>query len=46
MALGKGLAQRVHDLFKVVPGFAERKVFGGLCFTIFGNMASGIQFET
>ncbi len=42
MAYDRGLAQRVREQLEVVPGFAEKKMFGGLCFTIFGNMACGI----
>jgi hypothetical protein len=42
MAFDKGLAQRVREVLEVVPGFAEKKMFGGLGFMIFGNMACGI----
>ena len=42
MAYDKGLAQRVRELLEEEPGFAEKKMFGGICFLLFGNMVSGI----
>lgn len=42
MGYDEGLAQRVRELFEEHPGFVEKKMFGGLCFLLHGNMASGI----
>ncbi len=36
------LAARVRDILAFDPAFAERKMFGGLCFTLHGNMVCGI----
>lgn len=45
MAYDKGLAQRIRELLEEEPGCDERKMFGGLCFLIFGNMLCGIIGE-
>ena len=45
MAYDKGLAQRVRELLEEEPGYDEKKMFGGLCFLLFGNMACGIIGE-
>jgi TfoX/Sxy family transcriptional regulator of competence genes len=42
MAYDEKLAGRVRDLLATKPGYSERKMFGGLCFMIGGNMACGI----
>jgi len=42
MAYDESLAQRVHKLLKRQPGFSQRKMFGGLCFMLHGNMCCGI----
>jgi hypothetical protein len=42
MAYDKGLAQRVCEILEEEPGFAEKKMFGGICFLLFGNMVCGI----
>lgn len=42
MAYDAGLAQRVREILEEEPGFDEKKMFGGLCFLLFGNMACGI----
>ena len=42
MAHDEGLAQRVRELLENEPDFQEKKMFGGLCFLIRGNMACGI----
>jgi hypothetical protein len=36
------LAQRVREILEEEPGFDEKKMFGGICFLLFGNMACGI----
>ncbi len=42
MAYDEGLAQRIREALDDRPGIAERKMFGGLCFTLNGNMACGV----
>lgn len=42
MAYDKGLAQRVRELLEEKPGFIEKKMFGGVCFLLNGNMSCGI----
>ena len=42
MAYDDGLAQRVRDILAEESGFAEKKMFGGICFLLFGNMVCGI----
>ncbi len=39
------LAQRVRDLFTGRPDFVEKKMFGGVCFFLQGNMACGVLNE-
>lgn len=42
MGYDDGLAQRVRDILEEEPGFDEKKMFGGICFLLFGNMVCGI----
>ena len=42
MAYDRGLAQQVRELLEEKPGFSEKKMFGGICFLLYGNMACGI----
>jgi TfoX/Sxy family transcriptional regulator of competence genes len=42
MAYDEGLAQRVREILEEKPGYAEKKMFGGICFLLNGNMACGI----
>jgi len=42
MAFDELLAERVRALLDGEAGASERKMFGGLCFMLFGNMALGI----
>lgn len=42
MAYDEGLAQRVREILEEKPGFVEKKMFGGICFLLHGNMACGI----
>ena len=37
MAYDKGLAQRIREILEEEPGFDEKKMFGGLCFLLFGH---------
>jgi len=45
MAYDRGLAQRIREILEEEPGFDEKKMFGGLCFLLFGNMVCGIIME-
>jgi TfoX/Sxy family transcriptional regulator of competence genes len=42
MAFDEELAERVRRLGGAEPGLSERKMFGGLCFLLNGNMSYGI----
>ena len=42
MAYDEQLAVRVRKLVARKAGYSERKMFGGLCFMINGNMACGV----
>jgi TfoX/Sxy family transcriptional regulator of competence genes len=43
MAYDEGLAQRIREAIRNVPGLTEKKMFGGLCFLVNGNMAGVIN---
>ena len=45
MAYDEGLAQRVRELLEEKPGYNEKKMFGGVCYLLNGNMACGILKE-
>jgi hypothetical protein len=45
MAYDEGLAQRVTELLEEKPGFNEKKMFGGVCYLLNGNMACGVLNE-
>ena len=42
MPYNEELAERVRKLLKRRKGYSERKMFGGVCFMINGNMCVGI----
>jgi TfoX/Sxy family transcriptional regulator of competence genes len=42
MAFDEGLAERIRDAAAGQPGLSERKMFGGLCFMVDGNMCFGV----
>ena len=42
MACDEALAARVRGILSPVAGFSEKKMFGGLCFLIHGNMCCGV----
>ena len=42
MAYDAALAQRVRDQIMGLPGMSEKKMFGGLCFLMYGNMVGGV----
>ncbi len=45
MAYDELLAERVREELQAAPGFSERKMFGGLCFMLHGNMCAGVVGE-
>lgn len=45
MAYDKGLAQRILEILEDVPELEEKKMFGGICYLINGNMACGVYKE-
>ena len=45
MAFDEGLAQRVRESLAHRPDLSEKKMFGGLCFLLGGNMCCGIVGE-
>ncbi len=45
MAFDEGLAQRVREALGERSDLSERKMFGGLCFMLGGNMCAGIVGE-
>jgi len=42
MAYDETLASRVREILAPVVGFSEKKMFGGLCLLINGNMCCGV----
>ena len=42
MAYDEGLAQRVREQLEELTQFIEKKMFGGVCFLVQGNMSCGI----
>ncbi|MCA9647615.1 MAG: TfoX/Sxy family protein [Polyangiaceae bacterium] len=46
MAYDEKLATRIRAVFEGDPRIAERKMFGGLCFTLNGHMCCGIVRDT
>lgn len=42
MAYDEGLAQRVREVLAGRQDLSERKMFGGLCFMLGGNMCAGV----
>ncbi len=42
MAYDEGLAQRVRELLEEKQEFNEKKMFGGVCYMVNGNMACGV----
>ena len=42
MAYDEGLAQRLRELLEDEPGISEKKMFGGVCFLLHGNMVCGV----
>jgi TfoX/Sxy family transcriptional regulator of competence genes len=42
MAYDETLASRVREILRAVEGFSEKKMFGGICFLVHGNMCCGV----
>ena len=42
MAYDESLAQRVREILRGTKGVSEKKMFGGLCFLLNGNMLGGV----
>lgn len=42
MAYDEGLAERIRDALRHMSGIGEKKMFGGICFTLGGHMMVGI----
>lgn len=42
MAYDEGLAQRLREAVEEQQGICEKKMFGGLCFLVSGNMCFGV----
>jgi TfoX/Sxy family transcriptional regulator of competence genes len=42
MAYDEHLAEHVREELQADPGFSERKMFGGVCFMLHGNMCAGV----
>jgi hypothetical protein len=43
MAYDEGLAERAREVLADLPGFVEKKMFGGIGFMLLGNMACGVN---
>jgi TfoX/Sxy family transcriptional regulator of competence genes len=43
MAYDEGLAQRIQDLLVDQDGLEGKKMFGGIGFLVYGNMACGVN---
>lgn len=43
MAYDEGLAAMMRDDLMDQQGITEKKMFGGLCFLMYGNMVCGVQ---
>lgn len=45
MAYDEGLAQRIREVLDELIGTVEKKMFGGVCHLVDGNMACGVFKE-
>jgi hypothetical protein len=46
MAYNEALAGKVRQFMEGKPGFAMKKMFGGICYLLNGNMACGVLGDT
>jgi TfoX/Sxy family transcriptional regulator of competence genes len=42
MTCDEGLVQRIRRDLRTTPGIGERRMFGGVCFTLNGHMVFGV----
>ena len=45
MPYDEAMAERVRDLLDGTPGLVEKKMFGGIGWTVYGNMAVGAHSD-
>ena len=45
MAYDEGVAQRMREAMTGLPEVVEKKMFGGICFMVRGNMCMGVTGE-
>lgn len=45
MGYDEGLLERLRDVMVDIPGVTEKKMFGGMCIMVNGNMCCGIVDE-
>jgi hypothetical protein len=45
MAYDQALAERIRDFFTDTSGLSEKKMFGGVGWTVFGNIAAGAHSD-
>lgn len=45
MSYDESLAHRVRSELEDMPGYSEKKMFGGICFLINGNMMGGVLHD-
>ena len=45
MSYDEGLAERLRERLVIVPDISEKKMFGGLCLMVSGNVCCGIVGE-
>ncbi len=45
MAFDSGMAESMRADLGVEPGLSEKKMFGGLCFLLHGNMVCGVHTD-
>ncbi|NIP39606.1 MAG: TfoX/Sxy family protein [Candidatus Dadabacteria bacterium] len=43
MAYNQNLTERIESVLSTKPGITQKKMFGGLCFLLNGNMLCGIR---
>ncbi len=43
MAYDEGLVERIREVLQDTPAIGEKKMFGGVCFTLKGNMVCGVN---
>jgi TfoX/Sxy family transcriptional regulator of competence genes len=46
MAYDEGLEQRIREQIEELPNVVGKKMFGGICFMVQGNMACGVHQDS